>query len=278
MTHTSTAAGVSQRAHNNTIPPVMRLKRPHVLIKSFQRLFDKNEFSLQTFNLFPLPIEIFAPDGTTIFVNSAFLELHRIPDADMILGKYNLLNDPVCNDQMGLRETIERAFRGEEVLIPDFRVPIQDVIDRGIIKEKPFESAIMEVYLSPIMDKGKIIFVLCVFVVKSIFCGKPEVAKAKEYLDLNWRGKFEPHTTAKSLNMSVAQLYNLFKKHIGMTPGEYHKICKIEHIKEKLADKSLTVEEAFRACGEDSKGQIARVFKKITGLSPARWRKQIALR
>ena len=68
--------------------------------------------------------------------------------------------------------------------------------------------------------------------------------------------------------MSVAQLYKIFKQHAGMTPGKYHLQCKIEHIKEKLSDKNLTIKEAFAACGEDGNGWISRVFKKVTGMTP----------
>jgi len=69
------------------------------------------------------------------------------------------------------------------------------------------------------------------------------------------------------------QLYKIFKEYTGMTPGDFHKKCKVEHIKEKLMDNSLTIKQAFSACGEDSQGRIARVFKTITGLSPAEFRR-----
>ena len=43
--------------------------------------------------------------------------------------------------------------------------------------------------------------------------------------------------------MSVIQLYKLFKQHTYMTPGDYHNQTKVEHIKEKLTDKNLSVKE-----------------------------------
>jgi AraC-like DNA-binding protein len=61
-----------------------------------------------------------------------------------------------------------------------------------------------------------------------------------------------------------------------MPPGEYHKKIKIEHIKEKLADKSLTIKEAFAVCGEDSRSKFAKKgFKKLTGMSPSEYRKSL---
>jgi len=243
-------------------------------IQSFKKLLNDKELSFQAFEMFPIPIEIFASDGTAIFINKALQELHGFSDKDKIVGKYNVLKDNVCNDLLGFRKTIKKAFSGEAVFVPNFKPPVQDLVDRGLVKEKPFESAQIDAYLSPIMDKNNLIYVMCVLIIKNIYRGNPDVARAKEYLNLNWRGKFEPQIMAKSMNISVTQLYKLFKEHAGMTPGEYHKLCKIEQLKEKLSDKNLTVKEAFKACGEDSKGWILRVFKNITGFSPAEWREQ----
>jgi len=232
--------------------------------------------NLPSFDLFPFPVGVFAADGSMMFANRTLLELHGMADTGLNVGKYNLLTDPVCNDRMGLRDTIKRVFSGEAVTIQDFRPPVQVLVDRGVIKEKPYESALMEVYLSPIMDKDTLIFVVCVIIVKNIYRGKPEVARAKEYLSLNWRGKYNPRLTAKALDTSVARLYRLFKQYEGMTPGTYHQHCKIEHIKEKLNDKNLTVREAFKACGEDSRGWIQNIFKEMTGVTPTEFRKQKA--
>ena len=227
----------------------------------------------QAFDAFPIPLQIFNAQGAMVFANRAMLELYGIDDPDLIVGKYNLLEDRVCNDLFGYRESIEKAFKGKELTIPDFKLPVQDLVDRGILKEKPFESALMEARFSPLKEKDSLMFVVCVFIVKSIYRGNPVVTRVKEYLSLNWRGKFNPKATAEAHNMSVAQLYKLFKHHTDMTPGEYHLQCKIEHIKEKLADKNLSVKEAFASCGEDGSGWILRVFKKVAGVTPAEFQK-----
>jgi two-component system response regulator YesN len=124
------------------------------------------------------------------------------------------------------------------------------------------------------MDNGKAAFVVFIMFVKKLYHGREDLARAKEYLDSHWQGEYDAETAAKSVGMSVAQLYKIFKHHTGMTPGGYHKRCKIERIKEKLADKNISIKEAFAACGEDSRGRIAKVFKELTGLSPAQWRRQ----
>ena len=69
---------------------------------SFQMLIQNKELVFQFMDMFPFHIEIFTPDGTAIFCNRATLEFNNITDASLIIGKYNVLKDPVLNDQMGL--------------------------------------------------------------------------------------------------------------------------------------------------------------------------------
>ena len=241
--------------------------------KFLQTVPDDKEFWFQSLDFFPLPVEVFAPDGTSLFLNRMGLAMNNISDPDLVVGKYNLLKDPVCNDQMGMRASIQKAFSGEAVVCPDVVVPIQDLVDRGVISEKPFEKSFADFYLYPIKYSGKLVFVIFFYVVKKMYYGRPYVVKAREYIDTNWLEKFDPRAVAKHVNMSVNQLYSIFKKHTGMTPGDYYRSCKVEHIKKALADKNVSVKEAFMACGEDSQGWIKKVFKDVTGFTPLEWRK-----
>jgi AraC-like DNA-binding protein len=244
------------------------------VIKYFNILKDNDEPLFNVLDMFPIPIEIFAADGTAVYTNLAGMDLLNIKDRSLLVGKYNCLKDTVCLDELGFREGFERAFSHEKVIMKDFPAPIHDLVKRGVVKEKPFEKAIMDLYTYPIWKNEKLIFVVCVLVVRNLYMGRPDVVRAKEYIDNNWMGELIPEEVAKSVNMSVAQLYRLFKEHTGFTPGEYHRKVKIDHIKEKLADKSLSVKEAFAACGEDSQGWFLKVFKEDTGMTPTEFRNQ----
>jgi len=246
-----------------------------VFARFLEMIPNEKEFLFQFLDLFPVPIEIFSPDGFVVFINRAGQKFINITDPGLIVGKYNLLNDPVCNDQMGLREGINKAFlRGESVALFDVMIPIQDLIDRKIISEKPFEKGFADWYLFPIMRGDKTDFIVFILYAKKLYFDIPDLTKAKEYLDSHWREKFDAHAVAKSVNMSVSRLYNIFKKHAGMTPGEYYRRRKVEQIIRKLADKNLSVKMVFAACNEDSHGAFAKVFKIITGFSPTQYRKR----
>ena len=230
--------------------------------------------SRRIIDLFPIPVEIFDSKGTTVYCNRAFMELNGIKDIDLLAGKYNVLGDPVM-EKIGLLSSIRSAFCGKTFVMYDVVLPIQDLVNRGLINEKPFKKALTDFHLYPIMKDKEAAFVVFVCVVKKIYTGRPKIARAKEYMDKHLQDEYDPRAVAKSVSMSVAGLYKVFKKNTGMTPGEYHKNIKIERLKKQLADTAMSVKEAFDACGEDSQGRIARVFKRITGLSPTQYRERM---
>jgi len=246
------------------------------LIQYFKTADEADETLFKILNLLPFQVEAFAPDGTMVFMNRAVLELTGINDASMRVGKYNLLNDPVCNDQLGMREGIQKAFRkGELGFYLNYPIPTKDLIDEHIIDERPFEKATMDYFLYPVRKDDKLHLVIFVGIVRNLYMGRPEVVRAREYIDNHWLEEYDPHVVARSVNMSVAPLYHLFKQHTGLTPGEYHKKVKIDHIKEKLADKSLSVKEIFIACGVSNHNAFFRAFKKATGVSPKQYRESL---
>jgi len=261
------AKPVQQGQKNNPVNDVFK--------RFLRKLPENRDFMFKFLDMFPIPIEIFEPDGNEVFVNQALVKLNNLPDASYITGKYNVLNDPLINDQMGMRDSIRKAFDGEPVVACDVVAPIRDVIKRGLVNEKSYEKSFMDFYLYPIMKGRKLIFVVFICIVKKLYYGRPDLAKANEYMDNHWQGSFIPEEVAKSVNMSVAQLYKLFKQHNGITPGDYFRTCKVEHLKENLIDRNLSIKEAFAACGENSRGSYAKIFKRVTGLSPAKYRNML---
>jgi len=147
-----------------------------------QKLINSPALNLQVYDEHPIPIEIFAPDGICIFYNQAGLALNGVPDADLFVGKYNLKNDPVCLEIIG-QECMDSIFRGEAVFFPDFPVPIQDIVDRGVIDEKPFEAATMDIHAQPVWDGGTFVCTICYFMVKNMYRGREEMIKAQEYMN-----------------------------------------------------------------------------------------------
>jgi AraC-like DNA-binding protein len=228
---------------------------------------------LQVFDTHPIPIEIFAPDGTAIYTNRANMEMMGCMDASLLVGKYNLKNDPVCLELLG-QGLIDRVFRGETVVFPDFPAPIQDVLDRGVIDEKPWKAATMDLYAQPVFEDGEFICTICYFIVKNTYQGREEMVKAQQYIKKNWLEPFNIGNLAKEANLSVHHFNRLFKKYMGMSPYNFYKKTKIEKIQEHLCDPNLTITQAFAECGTDSTGTFFREFKKVVHMTPSEYREQ----
>jgi transcriptional regulator GlxA family with amidase domain len=88
--------------------------------------------------------------------------------------------------------------------------------------------------------------------------------------------KYNSIEVAKAACLSREHFVKLFKKHTGVTPHKYYVNYKVNKLKEMLEDSSLSVTQAFAACGMDYNGNSARVFKDITGVSPSEYRKRQA--
>jgi hypothetical protein len=95
------------------------------LVQSFSQLLHNPEQVFQLFDMFPFPIEVFAADGTTVFLNRALLKTTGASDADV--GVYSILNDPVM-ERMGMKDGIRRTFfHGEPYSCYDIDIPVQDL-------------------------------------------------------------------------------------------------------------------------------------------------------
>ena len=242
------------------------------LSEPFRKLIADEGLNYQFFDMLPIPVEIFEPDGTCMFVNRAMLEINGGTDIDMLVGHYNLREDPVCIEICG-KESIERAFRGETLTYHDFPAPIQDVMDRGLIDEKPFEAATMDIYTMPLWSKDELVCVVMFFYVNNMYHGRNDMAKAREYIETHWKEDFDIDKIAGSVNMSQRHFRRIFKDIVKETPMEFYQRIKLENIQEKLLDNSLSVEEAFESCGVDSHGSYFKLFKERVGMTPSEFRK-----
>jgi AraC family transcriptional regulator len=247
----------------------------HDIIASFQSLFGKEELLARVIECFPYPIQIYAPDGTSVLVNKAMLAEYRAISPDMVVGKYNIFKDPdvIATGQIN---TLKRAFRGETVFFPDVRVPLEGIAERYGIQDLDVEAVYQDITVFPIMDDEKrVIYVATLLINRRVYRGKDEIEKAKEYIETHWKERFDLSETAKAACLSKAHFTKLFKKHTGVTPHEYYINYKIGKLKEKLLDTNLSIAQVFAACNMDYNGHSARVFKNKTGVSPSAYRKML---
>ena len=247
--------------------------RQNDIIESFQSLFEKEELLARVIECFPYPIQIYAPDGTSVLVNKAMLAEYHVISPDMIVGKYNIFKDPDVIATGKLNE-LKRAFNGQTVFFTDVKVPLEGIAERYGIEDLDVEAVYQDITLFPILDDEKrVIYVAAFLINRRVYRGKDEIEKAKEYIENHWLDKFNLKETAKAACLSKSHFTKLFKEHTGVTPHEYYINYKISKLKEKLLDTNLSIAQAFAACNMDYNGHSARLFKERVGVTPSVYRK-----
>lgn len=79
---------------------------------------------------------------------------------------------------------------------------------------------------------------------------------------------------AQRLHTSVRTLQRRFLAATGMTPIQYQQAVRIDRSKDLLESSRLPIEAVAECVGYQDRVAFGRVFKKVTGLSPAAYRQQ----
>ena len=249
--------------------------KPDEIENALQSMNYNEEMLSGIIEFFPYPIHVYTPDGTLILTNEACMRVMHIPSKEHIVGKFNVLTDPIIDKWgEGVREQIRRSFQGETIGFQDLQIPIQGIIDRFEGDELCFDSSFQNITCFPVFDaNSNIAYVVHVFVTTKLYNGKEEMVKAKEYIETHWMEEFDLEKVALSVNLSKHHFARLFKRHTSMTPFGYYQEIKISKLKEKLCDENLSIAEAFSACGVDYNGNYARLFREKAGKTPSQYRK-----
>ena len=80
---------------------------------------------------------------------------------------------------------------------------------------------------------------------------------------------------AEKYSISVGYLSELLKEHLQLSFSEYISSKRIQKAKELLADDSLSIEQIAEQTGYNDYFYFTKVFKKNTGISPSKYRKNL---
>ncbi len=114
-------------------------------------LKESEERFRQIVQQMPSPVLVMATDGTVVMVNAAFLELLRIPAPDAIVGKVNVLKDPIV-PELGILDEVQKAFGGVVARLPEIRIPFGTINSQslpGAGEDLYIDATIFPVYLRP---------------------------------------------------------------------------------------------------------------------------------
>jgi YesN/AraC family two-component response regulator len=82
-------------------------------------------------------------------------------------------------------------------------------------------------------------------------------------------------TLASKYTVSIARLSTEIKKKIGMTFSDYVTQLRIQRAKELLSDESMSIGEIAEIVGYNDYFYFIKVFKRVQGISPSKYRKSL---
>lgn len=96
----------------------------------------------------------------------------------------------------------------------------------------------------------------------------PAVSRAIIFMESRLTQDLTLDAIARAAHLSPHYFCEVFKVTTGLTPGQYLNQLRIEHAKNLLSTRDLSIGEVALQCGFPDSSYFARVFKKSVGTSP----------
>ena len=106
---------------------------------------------------------------------------------------------------------------------------------------------------------------------------KPDInesmQKAVNYINDNLSEKLSIKSISQNINVSKSALYNKFHEYFNCTISEYINALRVEKSKELLSETEYSIEDISQKCGFASASYFSKTFKRLTGMSPLKYKK-----
>ena len=101
---------------------------------------------------------------------------------------------------------------------------------------------------------------------------EPRLAEAIHIMEINLEETITTTKVASQVKLSVRMLELLFKKHLGITPGNYYLRLRLQTARKLVLDSNLPILEIALRCGFKSQSALSRAFMSRYGFSPLKLR------
>ncbi len=101
------------------------------------------------------------------------------------------------------------------------------------------------------------------------------ISNAKRFIENNYKNSINLKNIADSVNLSPIYFHNIFTNTCGVSPHDYLIDCRITEAKKQLWDSDINLDFIAQNCGFGCAQYFSRIFKKITGITPGKYRKEV---
>jgi len=98
------------------------------------------------------------------------------------------------------------------------------------------------------------------------------IERAVRYIQLNFTGKVSLADAAKEAGLSEAYFSTIFKEEMEISFSSYVNRLRVSMAKNLLTGTKLSLSIISGRCGFEDQSYFSRIFKKVTGISPGRYR------
>jgi AraC family transcriptional regulator len=96
---------------------------------------------------------------------------------------------------------------------------------------------------------------------------------AVDYMEENLDKPLALLDVARAVGLGVSQFARRFKQATGSAPHQYLMRCRVERARRLLVETNNAIAEIAFACGFAHQEHLTRVFRRLTGDTPARFRR-----
>jgi AraC family transcriptional regulator len=97
--------------------------------------------------------------------------------------------------------------------------------------------------------------------------------RALEYIEDNFGSKIAIRGMAECVALSKSHFSRAFRHSLGCSPMAYVAAVRVERAKLMMTSSRQRLTEIALACGFSDQSHLTRSFRRIVGMSPARWRR-----
>ncbi|MBV9076534.1 MAG: helix-turn-helix domain-containing protein [Methylobacteriaceae bacterium] len=102
-----------------------------------------------------------------------------------------------------------------------------------------------------------------------------QLRRATQYLTENLRRNIPLAELSGLVGLSATHFCNAFKQSTGLPPHRWQMRKRVERAKELMTSSSRPLVQIALECGFADQGHLSTVFRKVVGVSPATWRRQV---